>query len=445
MNHSNELSNVEKIKQLVDHLNLQRNAYYNENSPNISDAEYDRIFDELVELEKQTGFVLSNSPTQTVGYTPISELPKVKHPVPLLSLDKTKQVQDLISFAGKQPVLFMLKLDGLTTKLVYENGTLVEASTRGDGEIGELITHNIPAYVDVPLSIPYKGRLVIVGESFIPTHDFERLKETLRDGKGEPYKNGRNLASGSVRSLDPANCAGRCLHFMPFNVLEGLDSPFLFPDSRAMKISSLFDYGFQPCPYIAANHPLTSELVNQYIERLTDLAGKKHLPIDGIVMIFDSLDYSKSCGRTGHHYKDGLAFKFEDETYETTLRNIEWTPTRFGEIAPVGIFDPVEIDGCFVSRATLHNLTFIKELELVPGCRISVSKRNMIIPHIEENLERGHYVDAVPPVCHAVVLRLVSIKEKEMMGVSLKRCIVTIPTVIARSENALHISLEKKQ
>ena len=319
MNHPNELSNVEKIKQLVDYLNLQRNAYYNENSPNISDAEYDRIFDELVELEKQTGFILSNSPTQTVGYTPISELPKVKHPVPLLSLDKTKQVQDLISFAGKQPVLFMLKLDGLTTKLVYENGTLVEASTRGDGEIGELITHNIPAYVDVPLSIPYKGRLVIVGESFIPTHDFERLKETLRDGKGEPYKNGRNLASGSVRSLDPANCAGRCLHFMPFNVLEGLDSPFLFPDSRAMKISSLFDYGFQPCPYIAANHPLTSELVNQYIERLTDLAGKKHLPIDGIVMIFDSLDYSKNCGRTGHHYKDGLAFKFEDETYETTL------------------------------------------------------------------------------------------------------------------------------
>lgn len=399
MNHSNELSNVEKIKQLVDYLNLQRNAYYNENSPNISDAEYDRIFDELVELEKQTGFVLSNSPTQTVGYTPISELPKVKHPVPLLSLDKTKQVQDLISFAGKQPVLFMLKLDGLTTKLVYENGTLVEASTRGDGEIGELITHNIPAYVDVPLSIPYKGRLVIVGESFIPTNDFERLKETLRDGKGEPYKNGRNLASGSVRSLDPANCAGRCLHFMPFNVLEGLDSPFLFPDSRAMKISSLLDYGFQPCPYIAANQPLTSELVNQYIEKLTDLAGKKHLPIDGIVMIFDSLDYSQKCGRTGHHYKDGLAFKFEDETYETTLRNIEWTPTRFGEIAPVGIFDPVEIDGCFVSRATLHNLTFIKELELVPGCRISVSKRNMIIPHIEENLERGHYVNAVPPAC----------------------------------------------
>ena len=204
----------------------------------------------------------------------------------------------------------MLKLDGLTTKLVYENGTLVEASTRGDGEIGELITHNIPAYVDVPLSIPYKGRLVIVGESFIPTNDFERLKETLRDGKGEPYKNGRNLASGSVRSLDPANCAGRCLHFMPFNVLEGLDSPFLFPDSRSIKVSSLFDYGFQPCPYIIATQPLTLDLVNQYIENLTVLAGKKHLPIDGIVMIFDSLDYSKSCGRTGHHYKDccGQAF-----------------------------------------------------------------------------------------------------------------------------------------
>lgn len=281
----------------MDYLNLQRNAYYNENSPNISDAEYDRIFDELVELEKQTGFVLSNSPTQTVGYTPISELPKVKHPVPLLSLDKTKQVQDLISFAGKQPVLFMLKLDGLTTKLVYENGTLVEASTRGDGEIGEIITHNIPAYVDVPLSIPYQERLVIVGESFIPTNDFERLKETLRDGKGEPYKNGRNLAAGSVRSLDPANCAGRCLHFMPFNVLEGLDdSSFPFPDSRAMKVSSLFDYGFQPCPYIATDQPLNTALINQYIEKLTALADNKHLPIDGIVMIFDSLDYSQNAG-----------------------------------------------------------------------------------------------------------------------------------------------------
>lgn len=390
---------LSKIKELVSTLNKHRHAYYNLSAPAISDAEYDQLFDELKELEEQTGFILSNSPTQTVGYHPVSELPKVKHPVPLLSLDKTKLISNLINFIAGNDVLFMLKLDGLTTKLIYENGKLTQASTRGDGEVGEDITHNIPAFLNVPLTIPYQERLVITGESFIPTNDFERLKDTLRDKNGKPYKNGRNFASGSVRSLDPKNCIGRCVHFLPFNILEGMDE-VTFPDSRSCKLDSLRELGFGFCPYISVKNPnLTREKVEEFIEQLVTAAASQHLPIDGIVMIFDSLSYSKSCGRTGHHYKDGLAYKFEDDTYETILREIEWTPGRFGEIAPVGIFDTVEIDGCDVSRASLHNLTFIKNLELVPGCRILVSKRNMIIPHIEDNLDRGQYTDITPPLC----------------------------------------------
>lgn len=390
---------IAEIKELMRYLNEQRHAYYNENSPNISDAEYDRKVERLEYLENLTGFVLFDSPTQTVGYEPVSELAKVEHPIPLLSLEKTKQVQDLLSFIKKQTILLMLKLDGLTTKLTYENGQLIEASTRGNGELGEVITHNIPVYANVPMTIPYKSRLVVTGESFIRTDDFLRLKDTLRDGKGEPYKNARNLASGSARSHDPANCKGRCLRFMAFNVLEGLDE-IPFPDSRCAKLGHLQEQGFDICPHSCIGNPVMDEDTMQLaIENLKCFAEEMHLPIDGIVEIYDSLSYSKACGRTGHHYKDGLAFKFEDETYETTLREIEWTPTRFGEIAPVAVFDTVEMDGCDVSRATLHNLTFIKDLELTVGCRIAVSKRNMIIPHIEENLDRGNYVDAVPPVC----------------------------------------------
>lgn len=390
---------ISQIKELVSKLNEHRHAYYNLNAPSITDKEYDQIFDTLKKLEMETGVVLSNSPTQNVGYYPVSILKKVKHPTPLLSLDKTKQVAELCSLYKRNFVLLMLKLDGLTTKLVYEDGKLLQASTRGDGETGEDITHNIPAYRNVPLTIPYKDRLVITGESYIHIHDFERLKDTLRDSNGKPYKNARNLAAGSVRNLNPAECAKRCVYFTAFNVLEGMvDNPY--SDSRQMRLSLLKPLGFDTCPYIAIEGPAPSEeLVTTAINSLQAEASKRQIPIDGIVAIFDSLSYSKSCGRTGHHYKDGLAYKFEDEQYETILRKIEWTPTRFGEIAPVGIFDTIEIDGCDVSRASLHNLTFIKNLELVPGCRILVSKRNMIIPHIEENLDRGQYTDIVPPNC----------------------------------------------
>lgn len=393
------MSQIETIKKLVDELNHHRNAYYNLNSPTITDKEYDQMFDKLKELEEKNGIILSNSPTQTVGYYPVSNLEKVEHPTPLLSLDKTKQVTDLCELFARNAALLMLKLDGLTTKLVYDDGKLVQASTRGDGETGEDITHNIPAYRNVPLSIPYKKHLVITGESYIHIHDFERLKDTLLDSNGKPYRNARNLASGSVRNLDPAKCAKRCVYFSPFNVLEGLDEE---PegDSRQVRLSRLKDFGFDTCPYISIEGPAPSQaLIESCMDSLRAEAQKRQIPIDGLVVVFDSLSYSKSCGRTGHHYKDGLAYKFEDEQYETILREIEWTPTRSGEIAPVGIFDTVEIDGCEVSRASLHNLTFIKNLELVPGCRILVSKRNMIIPHIKENLDRGRHTDIVPPAC----------------------------------------------
>ena len=393
------MNQTNKITSLVQELNGHRHAYYNLNAPKITDKEYDQLFDELKQLETETGFILSNSPTQTVGYSPVSSLSKVQHLIPLLSLDKTKQVTEITALLARNPALLMLKLDGLTTKLVYENGHLTQASTRGDGETGEEITHNLPAYQNVPLSIPYQKRLVITGESYIHTDDFERLKETIVDSNGKKYRNARNLVSGTVRNLNPRVCAMRCVYFSPFNVLEGLDE-HPDSDSRQARLTRLKELGFDTCPYISIEGPVPSEeLVTTSIDMLVTEASRRHIPIDGIVAVFDSFSYSKSCGRTGHHYKDGLAYKFEDEQYETVLREIEWTPTRFGEIAPVGIFDTVEIDGCEVSRASLHNLSFIKNLELVPGCRILISKRNMIIPHIEENLDRNRYQDIVPPLC----------------------------------------------
>lgn len=393
------MNTADKINELVQTLNRHRHAYYNLNAPEISDAEYDRMYEQLESLEDEAGIIYSNSPTQTVGYPPVSELKKVQHPHPLLSLEKTKQVEDLCRFCEGHEALLMLKLDGLTVKLTYENGRLTEASTRGDGEIGEDITHNIPTFENVPISIAYKKRLVVTGEAIICKKEFERLNLTIRDKNEEPYKNPRNLAAGSVRSLDPANCEERNVTFLPFNVLEGLDEGE-GSNSRKERLYQLSTLGFVPCPFFPLNPDLISlEYLNRCIKDLKDFANVLDLPIDGIVLIFDDLAYSASCGRTGHHYKDGLAYKFEDETYETVLQSIEWTPSRFGELAPVAVFDTVAIDGCSVSRATLHNLTFIRELELMPGCRILVSKRNMIIPHIEDNLDRGLYQNAAPAIC----------------------------------------------
>ena len=384
----------EQVVTLTERLNRCRHEYYNLNAPTISDQEYDKLFDELTRLEQVTGIQMANSPTQTVGYSPVSELPKTTHRIPLLSLDKEKRSAALLDFIGNQLVLLMLKLDGLTIKLTYENGTLVEAATRGDGNEGEVVTHNARGITGIPQKIPYSGHLVVVGEAFIRPSDFTKLKDKLLDSSGKPYKNGRNLAAGSVRLLDARVCKERCVAFMPFNVLEGLEALELKSD----RLMQLWGYGFTVCPYLKTTAALNQRYIDMGIERLQELAKKHDVPIDGIVVTYNNVAYSKSCGRTGHHYKDGIAYKFEDDAFETRLQSIEWNPTRSGEIAPVAIFDPVEIDGCEVARASLHNLSFIEGLELMPGNRIKVSKRNMIIPHVEENLDRGGFsLDAVIP------------------------------------------------
>lgn len=391
---------ITQIKERVCALNQHRHAYYNMDAPSITDKEYDQLFDELKKWEKETGFILSTSPTQSVGYMPVSALKKARLQTALLSLDKTKQLRDLLAFIGGRSILLMMKLDGLTVELDYENGHLTQAYTRGDGITGEVITHNIPTLKNVPLTIPYQKKLRISGEALILKNDFMELKKTLLDSSGNPYRNSRNLASGSVRCLNPETCAKRQVHFLAFKVLEGLDEDAGSEDSKDFRLRQLEELGFDICPYYSVNSTLySSEDLEKDIQCLQKQADVSNIPIDGMVVTYDSIAYSKGCGQTGHHYKDGISYKFEDELYETVLREIEWTPTRFGEIAPVAIFDTVEIDGCEVSRASLHNLTFIKELELHPGCRIMVSKRNMIIPHIEENLDRGHYINPAPPIC----------------------------------------------
>ena len=396
---------AEYVHEMVERLNIYRHEYYNENSPSVSDAVYDRLFDELKLAEQITGIILSNSPTQTVGYKAVSTLEKITHEIPLLSLDKTKSIKDLHAFLKGEPALLMLKLDGLTIKLVYENGTLIEGSTRGDGDEGELVTHNISAFRNVPLTIPYKNHLVITGEGFIHKSTFERLKDTLAGSDGKPYRNARNLASGSIRCLDANVCKERGISFYAFNVLEGFDEFdeedefFNIKNSRNGNLLTAKALGFGICPYVMIAPDITEEQLEVQINILKELAEQLDIPIDGMVARFDNLEYSKSLGRTGHHYKDGLAFKFEDDMFETTLRSIEWQTSRSGEIAPVAIFDTIEIDGCEVSRASLHNISFIKNLELHPGCRILVSKRNMIIPHVEDNMDRGHYQDMIPKTC----------------------------------------------
>ena len=390
---------TERIHQLVDKLNQYRDEYYNKNASSVSDAVYDHLYDELERMEKETGIILSNSPTQTVGYKAVSILKKVHHRIPLLSLDKTKLISDLVSFVKDHAALLMLKLDGLTVKLVYKDGKLVEGSTRGDGDEGELITHNIAAFRNVPLSIPFKGHLELSGEGFIHKSDFERLKDTLIGSDGKPYRNARNLASGSIRCLDASICKEREISFFAFNILEGMDGFGDIQDSRSALLLSMIDHGFGICPFVPIPAGATAEEIEKQIQNLQELAEISDIPIDGMVLRYDNLSYSASLGRTGHHYNDGIAFKFEDDTYETVFRSIEWQTGRSGEIAPVALFDAVEIDGCGVSRASLHNLTFIKGLELHPGCRILVCKRNMIIPHVEENLDRGDYQDMVPQAC----------------------------------------------
>lgn len=387
------MTNLEKMKYLVDKLNEYRDAYYNRNESPVSDEVYDQLFNELKYIENATGVILSNSPTNTVGFKPVSELPTVKHPVQLLSLDKVTSAEGVIKFKKDKKITAMHKLDGLTVRLDYENGELVLAATRGDGDEGEEITHNMPAFIDVPRTIPYKERLSVCGEAYIYTYDFEKLNNALPPEK--QYSTIRNLSAGTVRAYDPKVCKSRCVRFSAFKVIEGMEDI----NSKSDQLNKLKKYGFHVCEKYDIPNNITAEELMKMFDGIKIGCVARGIPIDGIVVQYDDVKYSKSCGKTGHHYKDGLAFKFEDETVQTKLKEIEWTTSRSGCIAPVGIFNTVELDGCDVSRATLHNISFIKKLNLNIGDRIKVSKRHMIIPAIEENIDMDGDMVQIPKKC----------------------------------------------
>lgn len=403
MQRSDLMDKIKRIQELVKQLNEYRDSYYNEARPVVSDAAYDKLFDELSELEKETGVVYANSPTQTVGYVVKSELEKVKHSHPMLSLDKTKSVDDLVKFAREKDCILSLKMDGLTCLLTYENGELVQAETRGDGEVGELITHNAKVFDNIPLTIDYKGHFEIEGEAIITYDDFNKINEFLSDDK--KYKNPRNLASGSVRQLDSKTAAKRHIKFIawkvPTEVPEGICS-----NSFLHRLMCARDFGFEIISFLAYSSS-DKEHLPEMIESLKTKAHNYGYPIDGLVMTYNDIQYGESLGMTGHHPKHSIAFKFYDEEVETVLQNIEWSMGKIGSLTPVAIFDPVEIDGTMVERASLHNVSILTKLDLQIGDTIIVYKANQIIPQVKENLsakDRESAYIRIPsqcPVCES--------------------------------------------
>lgn len=388
---------ISRIRYLVDFLNECADEYYNGASPTLSDAQYDALYDELTALEAETGVILAASPTQRVGFEVLGELPKVTHAIPLLSLAKTKDPTDIESMVKENPGYLALKIDGLTVELLFEDSILKEASTRGDGTVGELITHNAKVFKDIPKVIPYKGLLRVTGEAYIDINTFNAINEKIENDE-EKYSTPRNLAAGSVRQLDSAVCKERNVCFMPFNVLEGFEDI----SSRTKRIDKLSEFGFSRIPSVTLKTTDTSNTISDAISRLKETANKNAVPIDGIVFFYDDAVYSASLGRTAHHFRDGIAFKFGDPHFETVLKDIEWSISRTGQLTPIALFDAVEIDNTVVERASLHNMTFIKDLKLKPKDRIMVSKRNMIIPHVEENLDgktREEYILSYPQCC----------------------------------------------
>ena len=400
MQRSDLMDKVKRIKELVEQLNEYRDAYYNEARSDVSDAEYDRLFDELSELENETGVVYTNSPTQSVGYEVKSELEKVEHSHPMLSLDKTKSVDDLVKFAGDKDCILSLKMDGLTCLLTYENGELAQAETRGDGEIGELITHNARVFDNIPLSIDYKGHFEIEGEAIITYDDFNKINEFLPEDK--KYKNPRNLASGSVRQLDSKIAAQRHIKFIAWKVPTDIASSSFI--NRLQYASNL---GFDTVPFLPIRGNCNAEFINIVVEQLRKRAKEKSYPIDGLVATYNDITYGESLGMTGHHPKHSIAFKFYDEEVETVLNNIEWSMGKIGSLTPVAIFDPVEIDGTMVERASLHNVSILTKLDLQIRDTIIVYKANQIIPQVKENLsakDRESAYIRIPsqcPVCES--------------------------------------------
>lgn len=387
------MNKTEKIKDLVSRLNEARKAYYAQDREIMSNLEYDKLYDELEALEEETGVILANSPTQEVGYAAVDELPKERHETSMLSLDKTKDVEGLRSFIGNQKTLLSWKMDGLTVVLTYRDGRLFKAVTRGNGVIGEVVTNNARVFQNLPLQIPYKGELVLRGEAIITYSDFEKINAEIEDVDAK-YKNPRNLCSGSVRQLNNEITARRHVQFYAFSLVkaEGVD----FENSRFHQMNWLKEQGFQTVEERVVTMDTLDEAMDYFSSRILD----NDFPSDGLVAVYDDIAYGESLGSTAKFPRNAYAFKWADEQKETTLLEIEWSPSRTGLINPVAIFEPVDLEGTTVSRASVHNISIMKELELGIGDKIQVYKANMIIPQIAENLTRSG-VKEIPEHCPA--------------------------------------------
>lgn len=386
-----ENNKMKRMKELVDILNRARRAYEQEDQEIMSNYEYDRLYDELLDLERELGTTLAASPTANVGYEVLSELPKERHESPMLSLDKTKDVERLKEFLGVQKAMISWKLDGLTIVLTYQGGTLAKAVTRGNGEVGEVVTNNARVFRNIPLHIPYQGELVLRGEAVISYKDFKKINEEMGDADAK-YKNPRNLCSGSVRQLNNEITARRNVRFYAFSLVsaENVD----FHNSRLYQMQWLKEQGFD----VVENHPVTRDTIEDEVSWFAAHIEKNEVPSDGLVLVYDDIAYGQSLGTTAKFPRDSFAFKWADEVKETTLLEMEWSPSRTGLINPVAIFEPVELEGTTVSRASVHNISIMEELELGVGDRITVYKANMIIPQIAENLTRSGVRD-IPGTC----------------------------------------------
>ncbi|MDY5423994.1 NAD-dependent DNA ligase LigA [Hornefia butyriciproducens] len=381
----------QEIREKIDILNRAAKAYYQDGIEIMPNIEYDRLYDELRELERETGIVFANSPTRNVGYEVLSELPRERHPSRMLSLDKTKSRQELVEWLGDQQGLLSWKLDGLTIVLTYENGELVKALTRGNGEIGEVITGNARVFANVPVNVPYRGRLVLRGEAIITYSEFRRINSQIGDADAK-YKNPRNLCSGSVRQLDPAVTRSRNVRFIAFSLVEAENVDF--GGTRSGQLEWIASQGFDVVEYRHVDKTNLPETIDRFEEQVKT----NDFPSDGLVLIYDDIEYGRSLGTTAKFPRDSIAFKWEDQQEETVLREIEWSASRTGLINPVAVFDPVELEGTTVSRASVHNISIMRELKLGIGDRIRVYKANMIIPQISENLTGSDTIE-VPEVC----------------------------------------------
>ncbi len=390
----NQEEKLQRMKELSAILLQASRTYYQESREMMSNFEYDKLYDELLKLEDETGIVLAGSPSQKVGYESLSELPKEAHEFPMLSLDKTKDVEALQEWLGSQKGLLSWKLDGLTIVLTYEGGSLVKAVTRGNGEIGEVITNNARVFANVPLRIAYQGQLILRGEAVIRYSDFNRINEEIGDADAR-YKNPRNLCSGSVRQLNNEITAQRNVHFQAFSLVraDGVD----FANSRQKQFEWLKSQGFDVVDYQETDRETLPEAVRQFAEKIQSY----DIPSDGLVLLMDDIAYGDSLGRTAKFPRNSIAFKWADEIRETRICEIEWSASRTGLINPVAIFEPVELEGTTVSRASVHNISIMEALKLGEGDTITVYKANMIIPQIAENLTRSGTI-RIPdhcPVC----------------------------------------------